>query len=103
MPSTSTGTTSRFGSLASLAPPKIPKELTDTDLMAVMTKPFTSTKENNTLRAKMLSNKICLVCRWHKSHATGCPRGTDTMTVAQTASIKEVKDEEGMGFLHGGL
>ena len=29
--------------------------------------------------------------------------GTDTMTVAQTASIEEVKDEEGMGFLHGGL
>ena len=75
-PST-TGTTSRFGNLASLAPPKIPKELMDMDLIAIMTKPFTSTKGNDTLRAKMLSNKVCLVCCWHKSHATGCPRGTE--------------------------
>jgi len=81
----------------------------DTDLVSVMTKPFTSIKGNDALWMKMLSNKICLVCYWHKSYATGCPRGmeytrgTDTMTVPQTASIEEVKDEEGMGFLHGGL
>ena len=106
---TPTGTTSRFGNLASLAPPKIPKELTDADLIAVMTKPFTSTKGNDSLRAKMLSNKVCLVCRWHKSHATGCPRGTghargtDTTTSHQTAFVEEVKEEEGTDFLHGGL
>ena len=109
-PSTlSTGTTSRFGNLASLAPPKIPKEVTDADLITVMTKPFASTKGNDALRAKMVTNKICLVCRWHRSHATGCPRGTehargtDTTTAPLTASIEEVKEEEGTGFLHGGL
>ena len=107
-PST-TGTTSQFGNLASLAPPKIPKELTDADLIAVMMKPFTSTKGNDTPQAKMLSNKVCLVCRWHKSHAAGCPRGTehtrgmDTATSPQTAFMEEVKEEEGTDFLHGDL
>jgi len=57
----------------------------------------------------MVTNKICLVCHWHRSHATGCPRGTehargtDTTTAPLTASIEEVKEEEEMGFLHGGL
>jgi len=77
------------------------------DLVAIMTKLFTSTKGNDALRTKMTINKICLVCRWHKSHAMGCPRrmehtrGTDTTstTAPLTASIEEVKEEEGMDFL----
>jgi len=79
------------------------------DLIAVMTKPFTSTKGNNALRAKMMSNKVCLVCRWHRSHATRCPRemehtrGTDTIATTQMASIEEAKEEEETGFLNGGL
>jgi len=44
------------------------------DLVAVMMKLFTSTKGTDALWTKMTINKICLVCQWHKSHATGCPR-----------------------------
>jgi len=53
--------------------PNIPKDITDKDLVATMFKPFVSTKGNDTLCSKMLANQICLICRWHKSHATGCP------------------------------
>ena len=59
--------------LVNLAPPNIPKNITNKDLVAAMSKPFASTKGNDTLRSKMLANRICLICRWHKSHATGCP------------------------------
>jgi len=105
----SAGSTSQFGNLASLAPPRIPKEVMDTDLIAIMTKPFTSTKGNNTLQTRMMSNRICLVCCWHRSHTTGYPRGTEhtqgmeATTTTLTASIEEVKEEEGTGFLHRGL
>jgi hypothetical protein len=56
------------------APPRIPKDLTDSDLIAAMTKLFTSTKSNDALHFKIMANKICLICRWQKSHATGCPQ-----------------------------
>jgi len=59
--------------LVNLAPPNIPKDITNKDLVAAMSKPFVSTKGNDTLRSKMLANQICLICRWHKSHAMGCP------------------------------
>jgi len=97
--------TSRF---VNLAPPNIPKNITDKDLVAAMSKPFTSTKGNNTLRSKMLANQICLICRWHKSHATGCPRATehaqaaDTTVLLLTATLEEVKEDE-TDFLNGGL
>jgi len=45
-----------------LTPPKLPKEVTDPELIAAMTKPFTSTKGNDALRSKMLAHKICLLC-----------------------------------------
>jgi len=47
--STPTSSTSWFANLTSLAPLKIPKELTDSDLIAVMMEPFTSTKGNDAL------------------------------------------------------
>jgi len=91
-----------------LAPPNIPKDITDKDLVAAMSKPFASTKGNDTLRSKMLANRICLICRWHKSHATGCPRATeharaaDTMVLPSTATLEEVKEDE-MDFFNRGL
>jgi len=63
-------TTSCF---VNLALPNIPKDITDKDLVAAMSKPFALTKGNDTLHSKMLANRICLICRWHKSHAMGCP------------------------------
>ena len=107
----STGTTSRFRNLASLALPRISKKVMDTDLVAIMMKLFTSTKGNDALRTKITINKICLVCQWHRFHATECPRGmehiqgmdTTSMIAPLTASKEEVKEEEGMNFLHGGL
>lgn len=94
-----TPTPSSSPRFVTLTPPKLPKEVTDPELIAAMTKPFTSTKGNEALRSKMLSNKICLLCRWHKSHATGCPRSMEHARATDVSSptpslIEEVKEED---------
>ena len=78
------------------------KPISSKDLVSVITKPFTSTKRNNMLQAKMLSNKICLVCHGMPKR-DGVHPWDGHHDHPQMASIEEVKDEKGMGFLHGGL
>ena len=61
--STTTSTANTSPRFITLTPPKLPKEVMDPELIAAMTKPFTSTKGNDALRSKMLAHKICLLCR----------------------------------------
>jgi len=106
--STTTSTANTSPRFITLTPPKLPKEVMDLELIAAMIKPFTSTKGNDVLYSKMLAHKICLLCRWYKSHATGCPQGTEharatDMTLPPSSIIEEVKERENSDFLHGGL
>jgi len=107
-PSTTASTTNMSSRFVTLTLPKISKKVTDLDLIVAMTKPFTSTKGNEALCSKMLANRICLLCRWYKGHATGCPWGTEhtwvtDMTSPTSSMIEEVKEEEGSDFLNRGL
>jgi len=65
--SSSSNTISCF---VNLTLPKIPKDVTDMDLVAAMSKLFVLTKGDDTLHSKMLANRICLICRISTSDGT---------------------------------
>lgn len=87
--------------LSSLARPVFPKDATDPDLVKVMTAPFETTKDNPNLRKKMAAAGICFICRWRRSHASGCP--SEVVMARATEQVEEVKESGPLGFGKGEL